>query len=86
MSGSGPADLVFVGGWVSHLEVKSVGDGFLATFDRPARAIRCACAIRDDARHLGIDVRAGLHTGECELIGDDIGGLELSGPRSYEKA
>jgi class 3 adenylate cyclase len=56
-------------------EVKTIGDGFLATFDGPARAIRCAFAIRDNARHLGLDVRAGLHTGECELIGDDIGGL-----------
>ena len=56
-------------------EVKTVGDGFLATFDGPARAIRCAFAVRDNARHLGLDVRAGVHTGECELIGDDIGGL-----------
>jgi class 3 adenylate cyclase len=56
-------------------EVKTIGDGFLATFDGPARAIRCACAIRGNARGLGLDVRAGLHTGECELIGDDIGGL-----------
>jgi class 3 adenylate cyclase len=56
-------------------EVKTTGDGFLATFDGPARAIRCACAIRADAPDLGLDVRAGLHTGECELIGEDIGGL-----------
>jgi class 3 adenylate cyclase len=56
-------------------EVKTIGDGFLATFDGPARAIRCACAIRTNALELGLDVRAGLHTGECELIGDDIGGL-----------
>ena len=56
-------------------EVKTIGDGFLATFDGPARAIRCAVTIRDDARALGLDVRAGLHTGECELLGDDIGGL-----------
>jgi pimeloyl-ACP methyl ester carboxylesterase len=56
-------------------EVKTTGDGFLATFDGPARAIRCACAIRSDARGLGLDMRAGLHTGECELIGEDIGGL-----------
>jgi pimeloyl-ACP methyl ester carboxylesterase len=56
-------------------EVKSTGDGFLATFDGPARAIRCACAIRTNAPDLGLDVRAGLHTGECELIGEDIGGL-----------
>jgi class 3 adenylate cyclase len=56
-------------------EVKSTGDGFLATFDGPARAIRCACAIRASAPELGLGVRAGLHTGECELIGEDIGGL-----------
>jgi class 3 adenylate cyclase len=56
-------------------EVKTVGDGFLATFDGPARAIRCARTVRGDARELGLEVRAGLHTGECELIGDDIGGL-----------
>jgi class 3 adenylate cyclase len=56
-------------------EVKSTGDGFLATFDGPARAIRCARAIRASAPELGLGVRAGLHTGECELIGEDIGGL-----------
>ena len=48
-------------------EVKTTGDGFLATFDGPARAIRCACAIRDGVGPLGIEIRAGLHTGECEL-------------------
>jgi class 3 adenylate cyclase len=56
-------------------EVKTIGDGFLTTFDGPARAIRCACAIRDEVRELGLEVRAGLHTGECELIGNDIGGI-----------
>jgi pimeloyl-ACP methyl ester carboxylesterase len=56
-------------------EVKTTGDGFLATFDGPARAIRGACAIRNNARDLLLEVRAGLHTGECELMGDDIGGL-----------
>jgi pimeloyl-ACP methyl ester carboxylesterase len=56
-------------------EIKTVGDGFLATFDGPARAIRCARAISDDARALGLEIRAGIHTGECELIGEDIGGL-----------
>jgi class 3 adenylate cyclase len=58
-------------------EVKHTGDGFLASFDGPARAIRCACAIRGEARELGIELRAGLHTGECELIGDDLGGLAV---------
>jgi len=58
-------------------EVKTMGDGFLATFDGPARAIRCACAVRDGVRPLGIEVRAGLHTGECELMDDDVGGIAV---------
>jgi class 3 adenylate cyclase/pimeloyl-ACP methyl ester carboxylesterase len=58
-------------------EVGTAGDGFLATFDGPARAIRCACAIQDAVRPLGIAVRAGLHTGECEMIGDDVGGIAV---------
>jgi class 3 adenylate cyclase len=58
-------------------EVKQTGDGFLASFDGPARAIRCACSIDEEARELGIELRAGLHTGECELIGDDLGGLAV---------
>src|SRR5207247_5164260 len=58
-------------------EVKTTGDGFLATFDGPARAIRCACAIRDGVGPLGIEIRAGLHTGECELMGDDVGGIAV---------
>jgi class 3 adenylate cyclase len=58
-------------------EVKTVGDGFLATFDGPARAVRCACAIRDRVGGLGLSIRAGLHTGECELIGDDVGGMAV---------
>jgi class 3 adenylate cyclase/alpha-beta hydrolase superfamily lysophospholipase len=67
----------------SHLErargraVKHTGDGFLATFDGPARAVRCARAISDAVRQLGIEIRAGLHTGECELIGDDVGGIAV---------
>jgi len=56
-------------------EVNTSGDGFLAMFDGPQRAIRCAMAIRDAVQALGIEVRAGLHTGECELRGDDIGGI-----------
>jgi class 3 adenylate cyclase/pimeloyl-ACP methyl ester carboxylesterase len=56
-------------------EVNTSGDGFLATFDGPQRAIRCAMAIRDAVQALGIEVRAGLHTGECEIRGDDIGGI-----------
>ena len=57
--------------------VKSTGDGVLATFDGPGRAIRGACAIRDSAQTLGIDLRAGLHTGEIELIGDDVAGIAV---------
>src|SRR5918999_85209 len=56
-------------------EIDTAGDGFLATFDGPARAIRCACAIRDALRRIDLEVRAGLHTGECELIGDKVGGI-----------
>jgi len=55
--------------------IKSTGDGFLATFDGPARAIRCARAIVDSAPDQGIRVRAGVHTGECEVMGQDIGGI-----------
>jgi pimeloyl-ACP methyl ester carboxylesterase len=58
-------------------EVNTAGDGFLATFDGPARAIRCAGAIRDSVRPLAIEVRSGLHTGEVELIGDDVGGIAV---------
>jgi class 3 adenylate cyclase len=58
-------------------EIKSTGDGFLATFDGPARGIRCAQAVISASRPLGIRIRAGLHTGECELIGDDIGGIAV---------
>lgn len=58
--------------------VKSMGDGFLATFDGPARAIRCAGAIRDAAeQHFSLDTRTGLHTGEVEVIGADVGGLAV---------
>ena len=56
-------------------EVNTSGDGFLAMFDGPQRAIRCALAIRSAVQALGIEVRAGLHTGECEVRGDDIGGI-----------
>jgi pimeloyl-ACP methyl ester carboxylesterase len=58
-------------------EVKTTGDGFLATFDGPARGVRCACDIAEAIRPLGIEVRAGLHTGECEMIGDDVGGIAV---------
>ncbi|HEY3945536.1 MAG TPA: adenylate/guanylate cyclase domain-containing protein [Solirubrobacteraceae bacterium] len=59
-------------------EVKTVGDGFLATFEGPpSRALRCALAITGAARELGVEVRVGVHTGECELIGDDVGGMAV---------
>jgi len=58
-------------------EINTTGDGFLATFDGPGRAVRCACAIRDAVRAIGIQVRLGLHTGEIELHGDDIGGIAV---------
>jgi class 3 adenylate cyclase len=58
-------------------EVNTSGDGFLAMFDGPQRAIRCAMAIREAVQALGIEVRAGLHTGECEVRGDDIGGIAV---------
>jgi class 3 adenylate cyclase len=58
-------------------EVKTTGDGFLAMFDGPARAIHCGCALRDGATHLGIALRIGLHCGEVELRGDDIGGIAV---------
>ena len=58
-------------------EIKSTGDGVLATFDGPGRAIRCACAIREALGALGLEVRAGLHTGEIELRGDDIAGIAV---------
>jgi DNA-binding NarL/FixJ family response regulator len=59
-------------------EIKATGDGFLALFDAPARAIRCAVAIRDGLRVSGIDVRIGLHSGEVELRGDDVGGIAVN--------
>lgn len=67
--------------------VKSTGDGVLATFDGPARAIRGAQEIVDSAADIGIHIRAGLHTGECEVIGDDVGGLAVHiGARVMSKA
>jgi class 3 adenylate cyclase len=58
-------------------EIKTVGDGLLATFDGPARAVRCAAAIRDDEAELGLQLRAGLHTGEIELMPNDIAGVAV---------
>jgi len=58
--------------------VKTVGDGFLATFDGPpSRALRCALAVTREARELGVEMRVGMHTGECEVIGDDVAGMAV---------
>ncbi len=57
--------------------VKSTGDGFLATFDGPARAIRCALAVAPQMRRLGIEIRSGLHTGEVQLMGEDVSGIAV---------
>jgi len=58
-------------------EVTATGDGMLATFDRPQRAVRCACSIRDRVRSLGLEVRAGLHTGEVQLTGGNVAGIAV---------
>ena len=57
--------------------VRSTGDGVLATFDGPGRAVRCACALRDEVRPLGLDIRVGLHSGEIELRDDDVAGMAV---------
>jgi class 3 adenylate cyclase len=58
-------------------EIDTAGDGFFATFDGPARAVRAACAIRDGVAELDLNIRAGLHTGECELAGDKVAGIAV---------
>jgi class 3 adenylate cyclase len=58
--------------------IKSLGDGTLAVFDGPARAIRAAEAIREELRDLGLEIRAGVHTGECEVIGEDVSGMAVN--------
>ena len=57
--------------------IKSLGDGWLATFDGPARGVRCALELRRSLTELGLEMRAGLHTGEVELLGDDVGGMAV---------
>jgi len=59
-------------------ELDTAGDGFFASFDGPIRAIRCAAAIEQNVRDLGLEVRAGLHTGECEVVGDKLGGIAVN--------
>jgi pimeloyl-ACP methyl ester carboxylesterase len=63
--------------WRGRL-IKGTGDGILATFDGPGRAIQCAASICQDVRDVGLEIRAGLHTGECELLGDDISGISVN--------
>jgi len=58
-------------------EIKQTGDGFLSSFDSPTRAIRCAVAIRHATKDIGLQVRVGIHSGECEVLGDDIGGIAV---------
>jgi pimeloyl-ACP methyl ester carboxylesterase len=58
-------------------ELDVAGDGFFASFDGPARAVRCACAIAESVRELGLEIRAGLHTGECEVVEDKVGGIAV---------
>jgi len=68
-------------------ELDVAGDGFFATFDGPVRAIRCADAVARALRERGIDIRAGIHTGECELVGDKVAGLAVNiGARVAAKA
>ncbi len=68
-------------------EVKTIGDGFLATFDGPARGVRAAQAIVSGVRDIGLEVRSGLHTGECEMLGEDVGGIAVHiGARIAAKA
>ena len=59
-------------------ELDTAGDGLFAAFDGPIRAIRCAAAIRDSVRELGLEIRAGLHTGECEVVDEKLGGLAVN--------
>lgn len=69
------------------VEQDTAGDGFYATFDGPARAVRCALAVRERLRGLGVEIRAGLHTGECQLIAGKTGGLgAIIGARVREAA
>jgi class 3 adenylate cyclase len=58
-------------------EIDTAGDGFFAAFDGPARAVQCACAVADAVQPLGLVIRAGLHTGECEVMGAKVGGIAV---------
>jgi len=72
-------DLYYPAGHIPPQETHqdAITDGFFATFDGPARGIRCAAAIANGAKVLGLDVRAGLHTGECEVMGAKLGGIAV---------
>jgi class 3 adenylate cyclase len=61
--------------WYHGLEIDTAGDGFFASFDGPARAVRCAERIVDAVRQLPIEIRAGVHTGECQIIDGKLGGI-----------
>jgi class 3 adenylate cyclase len=68
-------------------EIKNSGDGFFATFDGPARGLRCAAGIVERVADVGLSVRAGLHTGECELLPDDVAGMAVHiGARVMDQA
>lgn len=68
-------------------EIDTAGDGFFVTFDGPGRAIRCAAAVRDGVRRLGVEIRAGIHTGECQEIAGKVGGIAvIIGARVKEQA
>jgi class 3 adenylate cyclase len=68
-------------------EIRTIGDGFLATFDGPARAVKCAAEIADAVQSLGLKIRAGLHTGECELLDNDVAGIAVHiGARVMDRA
>jgi class 3 adenylate cyclase len=71
--GAGSLDVVFVRGE----ELDTAGDGFFAAFDGPGRAIDCALAIRESVRSLGLEIRAGPHTGECERVNGKLGGIAV---------
>ena|SRR5712692_206070 len=62
---------------IQNVPFSSPGDGFLATFDGPARAIRCAASICREVHSLGLEIRAGLHSGECEVVHDKVGGIAV---------
>lgn len=67
-------------------EVKTTGDGFLVLFESPAMAVRCARAARDAVRRAGIEIRIGLHAGECEVTGDDVAGIAVHAAARVQSA